>query len=60
VEKKHKEKEEKWNMLQEDAKCKADLEERRARADENQATAELIEAENATTMMTWPRWMSSI
>jgi hypothetical protein len=34
MEKKHQEKEPKWNMLREDDKRKADLEERRARADE--------------------------
>jgi hypothetical protein len=51
METKNKEKEEKWSMLREDAERKADIEERRARAKENRAMAELIVAENATMMM---------
>jgi hypothetical protein len=51
MEKKHKEKEAKWNILREDVKRKADLEERRASADENRAMAELIVAENVTMRM---------
>ncbi|KAK1692063.1 hypothetical protein QYE76_008760 [Lolium multiflorum] len=51
MEKKNKEKEENWNMLREDAKRKADVEERRARAEENRAMSELIAVENATMMM---------
>ncbi|KAK1667399.1 hypothetical protein QYE76_055558 [Lolium multiflorum] len=51
MEKKNKEKEAKWSMLQEDAKRKADVEERRARAEENRSMAELIAADNATMMM---------
>ncbi|KAM0856310.1 hypothetical protein ACQ4PT_049211 [Festuca glaucescens] len=46
-----KEKEAKWTILQEDAKRKADVVERRARAEEHRAMAELIAAENATMMM---------
>jgi hypothetical protein len=48
MEKKNKEKEAKWNMLREDAKRKAEVEERTARAEENRAMAELIAAENVT------------
>ncbi|KAK1662448.1 hypothetical protein QYE76_050607 [Lolium multiflorum] len=51
METKNKEKEEKWSMLREYAKRKADIEERRARAKENRAMAELIVAENATMMI---------
>jgi hypothetical protein len=51
METKNKEKEEKWSMLREDAKCKASIEERRARAEENRAMAELIAVENATMMI---------
>jgi hypothetical protein len=50
MEVKTKEKEAKWIMLREDAKRKADIEERRARAEENHAMVELIATENATIM----------
>jgi hypothetical protein len=51
MEKKNKGKGAKWNMLQKDAKHKTDVEERRARADENRAMVELIAAKNATMIM---------
>jgi hypothetical protein len=51
MEAKAREKEAKWTTVREDAKHKADIEERRARAKEHLAMAELIAAENATMMM---------
>jgi hypothetical protein len=51
MEAKAKEKEAKWKTLWKDAKRKAGIEERRARAEEHCAVAELIAAENATMMM---------
>lgn len=54
MEAKTKEKEAKWTTLREDAKRKADIEERRARTEEHRAMAELIAAENATMMMNPP------
>jgi hypothetical protein len=51
MEAKAKEKEAKWTTLREDAKCKADINERRARAEEHRAMAELVAAVNATIMM---------
>jgi hypothetical protein len=51
MEKKNKGKGAKWNMLRKDAKHKTDVEERRARADENRAMVELIAAKNATMIM---------
>ncbi|KAK1660699.1 hypothetical protein QYE76_048858 [Lolium multiflorum] len=51
MEAKAREKEATWTTLREDAKRKADIEERRAHAEEHRAMAELIAAENATMMM---------
>jgi hypothetical protein len=51
METQNKEKEEKWSMLWEDAKRKADNKKRRACDGENRAMAELIAVENATMMM---------
>jgi hypothetical protein len=50
------EKEAKWITLREDANRKADIDERRGRAEEHRAMAELIAADN-TTMMKNPACM---
>jgi hypothetical protein len=51
MESKEKLKEATWATLREDAKRKADIEEKRVRAEEHHAMAELIAAENATMLM---------
>jgi hypothetical protein len=51
MEAKAREKEAKWATLREDAKRKADIEEKRARAEEHHAMAELIAVENVTMLM---------
>jgi hypothetical protein len=51
MEKKSKEKQMRWELLREDEKMKANIDERRARAKEKHATAELIAEENKIMMM---------
>jgi hypothetical protein len=51
MEKKSQEKKARWELLREDQKRKAAVEERRASADEKRAMAELIAEENKTMMM---------
>jgi hypothetical protein len=51
MEAKAREKEAKWATLLEDAKRKANIEEKRERAEEHRAIAELIVVENATMLM---------
>jgi hypothetical protein len=51
MEKKSQEKQMCWELLQEDEKMKADIDERRERAEEKRATAELIAEENKIMML---------
>jgi hypothetical protein len=51
IEKKSQEKQMRWELLREDEKMKADIDERRARAEEKHTTAELIAEENKIMMM---------
>jgi hypothetical protein len=51
IEKKSQEKQIRWELLRENEKVKATIDERRARAKEKRAMAELITEENKTIMM---------
>ena len=51
AEKKAQEKKEKWALLREEGKRKADIEERRAIAEENKSVAKLLAEENKIMLM---------